>query len=196
MTFLDISKKTGKDLIICATHMNTMTPTYFSLNTTPNVLVIDALKASVAIPILVSPVRIGDELYIDGVVTHDLALQAITRIVPSENVLVIRIGGIPGSQSIVHTSRFATLINYTISLLTTLAYNHQIEYMVKSLYPHYIAINNIPVYMLNIQLVNTKICAVQPSAEIVDQCIALGYTTIHNHFSTKRPKTLLNNPIV
>jgi predicted acylesterase/phospholipase RssA len=48
LTFVDLVKRTGVHLVICATHVETMRTTYFSVDTTPNVLVYDALRASMA----------------------------------------------------------------------------------------------------------------------------------------------------
>lgn len=71
ITFLDLCKKTGIIVSICATCIETGKATYFSVDTTPNVSVIEAVRASMAIPMFVIPVKIGDYHYVDGAVSKN-----------------------------------------------------------------------------------------------------------------------------
>lgn len=66
VTFLEFAKKTGKDLIVCASCIETAQAEYFSVNSTPNVSVLTAIQASMAVPVIFKPVKIGDHHYIDG----------------------------------------------------------------------------------------------------------------------------------
>lgn len=56
ISFINFAKQTGKNLVICASNIVNRKETYFSLDTTPNMCVIFALKASIAIPIVFTPV--------------------------------------------------------------------------------------------------------------------------------------------
>lgn len=71
VTFLDFAKKTGKDLVICASCIETSKAMYFSVNTTPDVYVLKAIQASMAVPMVFFPVEIGGKHYIDGGVTDN-----------------------------------------------------------------------------------------------------------------------------
>lgn len=72
LTFRDLAKRFGRHLVICATCLETQRPTYFSSETTPDVPVLHAMIASMAIPFLIRPVRIGDRHYVDGALTDNI----------------------------------------------------------------------------------------------------------------------------
>lgn len=71
VTFLDFTKTTGKDLVVCASCLETSRAEYFSVNNTPDVEVLTAIQASMAVPFLFKPVKIGDFHYVDGGVTDN-----------------------------------------------------------------------------------------------------------------------------
>lgn len=71
VTFLDFAKTTGKDLVICASCIETGKAEYFSVNRTPDVSVLTAIQASMAVPMVFKPVKIGDYHYVDGGVTDN-----------------------------------------------------------------------------------------------------------------------------
>jgi NTE family protein len=71
VTFLDFVKKTGKDLIICASCIEKGEAEYFSVDKTPNVDVLTAIQASMAVPMVFKPVQIGDYHYVDGGITDN-----------------------------------------------------------------------------------------------------------------------------
>jgi predicted acylesterase/phospholipase RssA len=90
MTFLDLSKKTGKNLIISCTHVSSMIPTYFSVDTTPNVLVIEAVRASMAIPLFIRPIEIGEDYYVDGGITDGIPVEPFINI-PEKLILILHL---------------------------------------------------------------------------------------------------------
>lgn len=71
ITFIELTKVRGISLIVCATCLNTCSPTYFSVDTTPEVSVLEAILASMAVPLLFVPVKIGAHTYIDGALTDN-----------------------------------------------------------------------------------------------------------------------------
>lgn len=66
ITFIELAKRTGKHLVVCANCVETMSPTYFSVDTTPNIGILEAVQASMSVPIFFRPKRIGDMHYSDG----------------------------------------------------------------------------------------------------------------------------------
>lgn len=66
MTFQELYTHFPVKLHVSAYCVDYMKTTYFSVDTTPHMSVIDAVCASIAIPFLFSSVRIGDANYIDG----------------------------------------------------------------------------------------------------------------------------------
>jgi len=66
ITFLELVKITGKNLIITAANLHTRELVYFSVDKHPNVCVLKSVMASCSIPILYRPVYIEKHMYVDG----------------------------------------------------------------------------------------------------------------------------------
>lgn len=88
ITFIDFIKKTGINLYVNTTNINTTQRKIFSADDTPDVSVLDAIKASMTVPIIFKPICIDGEYYIDGVISCDLPID-IFKSVPKENKLGI-----------------------------------------------------------------------------------------------------------
>jgi predicted acylesterase/phospholipase RssA len=177
MTFLDLAKTTGKNLIVCATHVSTMTPTFFSVETTPNVLIVDAVRASLAIPFLISPVQIGDEFYIDGGATYGIPVTGLPTLAPKESTLVIYVTGKPISIDVKNTNMLA----YIGHILQSMLLNHTLnaQSVIDINYPYTIHMKDIPVPVLPIVITHEYMyfCV---EDNVIDECTALGYTSLYN----------------
>lgn len=88
LTFADISKKYGKNLHILALCVNTGELTLFNTDNTPNVIVIEVIKASSSIPIASTPVEIDGYLYCDPCITSNTILEYFPNI-PKNQILSI-----------------------------------------------------------------------------------------------------------
>jgi predicted acylesterase/phospholipase RssA len=66
MNFIDFTKASGKNLVICVSNLTKETHEYFSVDTTPNMSVAKAIKISCSIPLMYSPVTLNDNIYLDG----------------------------------------------------------------------------------------------------------------------------------
>lgn len=77
ITFIDFAKRTGTNLVVCACRLNDMNEVYFSVDTTPDLSVITALRASVSIPFVFTPVLIKDTLYIDAGLTVNFPISYV-----------------------------------------------------------------------------------------------------------------------
>ena len=75
ITFYDLYLLTNKTLTIVATNLNRKQTTYFSHKKTPYVKVIDAIIASISLPILYYQKKIDNELYLDGGITNNFAID-------------------------------------------------------------------------------------------------------------------------
>lgn len=65
-TFRDLAKAVGRNLVICASNLDAGVPEYFGVDTTPDVPVLLALRMSMGIPLLYTPVRHRGCAYVDG----------------------------------------------------------------------------------------------------------------------------------
>ena len=88
ITFLDFVKKTGVNLYVNTTNVNTTQRQIFSAENTPNASVIEAVVASMSVPIMFEPVKINGEYYVDGVLSYDMPMDIFSNI-PNHNKLGI-----------------------------------------------------------------------------------------------------------
>ena len=70
-TFRDIRERFGRTLVVVATCLETGEAVYFGPDTTPEVAVLDAVRASMAIPFVIRPVGIAGRHYVDGAFTDN-----------------------------------------------------------------------------------------------------------------------------
>jgi len=174
MTFLDLTKKTGKDLIVCATNAHTMQPVYFCVNNTPNVLVYDALLASSSLPILMKPHQIGNTFYVDGGVTDHIPLGCIPKCINNDNILILSLQYNDCNK--LDTFVFPTLL---LNTFLTLISNKGLMQLHEKAYKYYIYINNLPIstieYVINKN--NLSLCLTR---EVIDKCCKIGYDTLYS----------------
>jgi len=70
-TFADVRERFGRTLVVAATCLETGEAVYFGPDTTPDVSVLDAVRASMAIPFVIRPVQIRGRHYVDGAFTDN-----------------------------------------------------------------------------------------------------------------------------
>ncbi len=66
ITFIEFAKKFGYNLIITGANLDTEETDYFSVDTFPDMDIIEALKITCSIPFLYKPISFNDNLYVDG----------------------------------------------------------------------------------------------------------------------------------
>jgi predicted acylesterase/phospholipase RssA len=66
VTFLDFAKLSGKDLVVCASNVTTGAHEFMCMARTPQLSVITALRMSMAVPFLFTPVLHEGCVYLDG----------------------------------------------------------------------------------------------------------------------------------
>lgn len=75
ITFIDLSKHTGKNLIVCVSNITQNKLEYISVDTYPEMKVSTAIKMSTAIPILYVPVKYYNDLYADSFIHNNLPVD-------------------------------------------------------------------------------------------------------------------------
>ena len=73
-TFLDISKRTGKNLIIAVANITQQKIEYLSVDNYPEMRITTAIRMSTCIPILYEPVKYYDDLYVDSLVFNNFPI--------------------------------------------------------------------------------------------------------------------------
>ena len=119
MTFVDLAKKTGKNLVICVSNLTQQMSEYKCVDETPNMPVSTAIRMSVSLPILFAPVRYDDDIFVDGALYESLPLGYIASKFKDSlrDTLAIRTGPpVGGNQS----KKMDNIISYFNVMISSL----------------------------------------------------------------------------
>jgi predicted acylesterase/phospholipase RssA len=75
MTFAELQKKTGRRLVVLATNLSNAEEMYLSAATTPDESVLSAVRMSVSVPFVLTPVLAGGDFIVDGGVAENFPLE-------------------------------------------------------------------------------------------------------------------------
>lgn len=178
ITFMDLSKKTGVHLVICATHVQTMTPTYFSVDTTPNVLVYDALRASMSVPWIMKPVTIGEDQYIDGGISDNLPYRVFDGVPPGS----VLMGNIFAFSSI--ENPMSSPLAYTYAIMQSFTSPVHMLSIMSKVYPHIITFDKCPMPFIPLRF-QENIIQVKSSQKEIEDTIVYGYEVTYEHLKSK-----------
>lgn len=79
INFVDIVKRTGKNIIITGSNLSKQKYEYFSVDTTPNMLVKEAIRISSTFPIVFTPYILNDEYYVDAGLYNNFPITYFKR---------------------------------------------------------------------------------------------------------------------
>lgn len=80
ITFIELSKLTGVNVYVSVTKINNGKNFIFNVDDTPNISVLDAVSASMCIPLLSQPIKIDNNYYVDGCLTNNLPYEIFNNI--------------------------------------------------------------------------------------------------------------------
>lgn len=75
MTFIQFAKASGKNLVICVSNLTKERHEFFSVDTSPDMQVAEAIRISCAIPLLFQPVKVKDDIYLDGGIYNNFPID-------------------------------------------------------------------------------------------------------------------------
>jgi predicted acylesterase/phospholipase RssA len=78
-TFIDLAKFSGNNLVVCVANLTKETDEYWSVDTTPNMSVIKAIRTSCSLPILFTPMQHNGDLYIDGGIYNNFPIDYFAK---------------------------------------------------------------------------------------------------------------------
>ncbi len=178
MTFMDLTKNYGKRLVICATQMKTMMPYYFSVDNSPDIKIIDAIQASIAIPMFIRPHKIKDEYYIDGGVTDNIPFGVFSEAL-NDDILIIHlfnknhnIGDNP------------SLFSYMMSIANSYIINVSLNSLLKKKYKYYCTYSNYPISFLPFKFIKDGV-KIEIDEEQIDKCVEVGYMETANFLENR-----------
>lgn len=183
ISFRDFAKKTGKNLVICATNVHRRASTYFSVNTTPDVSVYDALQASMTVPFLMRPVIIEDEMYVDGGMCDNMPVNGFKN--ARMNSLLVLETGLNFQKDQLPDN----ITNYISILCQILLKNNMpLAEMIKcktNTY-HHLLLDETPIPFLNIETAPDDVFRIVVTEDDIDAAIAYGYTKIYEFLRDQR----------
>lgn len=79
ITFLDLAKTYGKNIVIATTNLTSRKLEYLSVDTYPEMKLVTAIRMSTSIPILFTPVKYYDDLYVDSLVYNNFPVDFFSK---------------------------------------------------------------------------------------------------------------------
>ena len=75
ITFIEFAKQTGKNLVVTGSNLSKKRPEFFSVDTTPDMSVVLALRISASIPFVFDPVVHDGSIYVDGALFNNFPID-------------------------------------------------------------------------------------------------------------------------
>ena len=75
ITFIDLIKKTGKNIIVATTNLSKKKIEYLSVDTYPEMKVITAIRMSTCVPIIFEPVKYYNDVYVDSFIYNNFPID-------------------------------------------------------------------------------------------------------------------------
>lgn len=188
LTFRDLAKKTGINTIVCSSNMHTRKPVYFSTDTTPDVSIYDALRASMAIPIIIEPVRISGELYVDGAICDNMPVGGFRTF--GQGMMLV----VDASQSVPTDTLPDTFINYISIMIQMMIDRRNNENQLQELCPKHdiLLLDKCPIPFMRLEPFDDGNMRIVLMEEDIDNAVAYGYTKTYGFMkakaSTKQPQ--------
>jgi len=123
ITFIELAKKTGVNIYVNTTCINNGQRAIFSLEHTPNISVIDAITASMSVPVMFEPVYINGEYHIDGVLSMDLPIDVFGNTNPNNILAVLLMSSKNLQSSIYPKDTEFNFMNYIMICMQIMALN-------------------------------------------------------------------------
>jgi predicted acylesterase/phospholipase RssA len=126
-TFLELTKITGKNLIVCVANLTDNHEEYWSVDNVPNMSVSFAIRTSCSLPFIFTPMVYKDKLYIDGGIYNNFPINYFCKDV-LRDVIGINIKAKCIQQKEVHDFfSYASLILSTTLNQLTRPYNDDLK---------------------------------------------------------------------
>ena len=77
ITFIELAKMTGKNLVVTGSNLTKTRCEFFSVDTTPNMSVVLALRISTSIPLIFDPIIHEGSVYVDGALFNNFAIEYV-----------------------------------------------------------------------------------------------------------------------
>lgn len=188
LTFIEFIKKTGVNVYFSCSNLNKCNQYIFSAEHTPNISIIEAMRASMSIPFLFEPVIIEEEYYIDGCITTSFTFDNIFQEVDDKYKLFLSLH--TNNDNIVISKETAQEIldinslTYFLKVFNTI-YKSKFEKKIKDVKENILIFHDIENNSINMKIDNNKI-VFDVSEESLNNLILNGYIHTTNYFAKNK----------
>jgi|DEB0MinimDraft_4_1074332.scaffolds.fasta_scaffold00757_11 NTE family protein len=177
MTFVDFVKRTGVNIYVSSSNIHSGKMHLFSLETTPNVSIIQAVKSSMCIPFLFEPVEIDGDLFNDGCLTSPLSLNNIFTDIDCKNKLEIYIEPTIGEANNSYSEN-EDIKSYFMRIFEILYKNHFNKQSMSNTNQNILYFSDIPYgEVMKFKITNEKI-KIDVTKEDYDLLVLFGFSEI------------------
>jgi len=182
INFRDFVKKTGVNIVICATNIDTRMPVYFNVDNTPDVCIFDAIQASMSVPIMMAPVNINGEKYIDGGITDNNPVAGFRKSGQNRILIVVASPIIPFDLK---PDNFISYISVVIQVMISNSFNiEKLKHMCTSY--EAVMLDKTPLPFVKLDTYDDGTIKIEVTDDDIDNSIAYGYTTMYNFIKKKK----------
>jgi predicted acylesterase/phospholipase RssA len=177
ITFIDLVKQKGINLVVCVANLTKQRTEYMCVDNTPQMSVLTALRMSISIPVLFTPVLYNDNLYVDGGLYEILPVGYIKN--PDHDGDVVDTLAIKTVMPVhKQTNNFGA---YMLSILDSmLCRANQHSHKNKRIKVVEIEFDNVPLLDVNFETIGFEL-----NDTIVDASVDKGYETIRKYFGSR-----------
>lgn len=175
ITFIDLAKQTGKNLVVCVSNINKRRAEYWSVDTTPSVSIVKAIRASCSLPMLFTPVHHGDDLYIDGGLFDNFPIKYFQGTL-MKDVLGINITSSSLPTAVQNVTQYAYLILQLVLMRITEVHENDTQNNVVTL-----ELEDTPWLSLSDMCINVP-------KDVIESYIMVGYTKMKALLETHKAK--------
>ena len=90
VTFEDLYDKTKKNYVVTSTNITKLQSEYFNYTNTPHMLIIDAIKSSICIPLIFEKIQIENSYYCDGALCDMCSFGHALMLDKVENCIILQ----------------------------------------------------------------------------------------------------------
>lgn len=178
-TFLDLGKKTGKNLIVTGCNITTHTLEYFNIDTSPDMPVHLAVRISTCVPLLYAPVFYKNSYYVDACLYNNFPIDYFKR-EPSTTCGIllkeVNKNANPGKQKIFNVFNF-------VSQLVSSAMSHVVHSQIDE-FKYKMWLYNIEVE--GISIINWKTMCLNIDMETINKLYEIGRSQLEHQITVER----------
>lgn len=184
ITFIELTKKTGINLYISVSEVNTGKNVIFNVNDFPNVSVLDAISASMCLPVISKPVVINNKYYVDGYLTNNFPIEVFSHI---NNEFILGVGVNTRLECAIEMNEI-TFINYFRNIFLMIYNNTDSLCYYNKIKKHknILFINNSPVKSILESNITDEYIDFAIDEELLNNLFLQGFKEMHDYSNKSR----------